>query len=82
MVDSAACDEDEPGSDINMTKRMSIFDVFDIRDQLEALLGADVDAVVGSATIDADSRTRRNRQAVPLCTESLSTPIATVKRSM
>lgn len=67
---STARGEDEPGSDIDilvdMKARMSIFSLLDIQDELEALLGADVDVVVDSATIPPDSRVRISREAVAL----------------
>lgn len=67
---STARGEDEPDSDIDilvdMKGRMSIFSLLDIQDELEALLGTDVDVVVDSATIPAESRARISREAVAL----------------
>lgn len=67
---SVARDEDVSSSDIDilvdMKPGMSIFNLLDMQDELEALLGTDVDIVVDSATIPADSRARIRREAVAL----------------
>lgn len=58
------------GSDIDilvdMKPRMSIFSLLDIQDELEALLGSNVDVVFDSAAIPAESRARIGREAVAL----------------
>lgn len=51
---------------VDMKPRMSIFSLLDIQDELETLLGTNVDVVVDSATIPADSRARISREAVAL----------------
>lgn len=67
---STARGEDASDSDIDilvdMMPRMSIFSLLDIQEELEALLGTEVDVVVDSATIPADSRARISREAVVL----------------
>ena len=67
---STARGEDASGSDIDilvdMKPRMSIFNLLDIQEELEALLGTEVDVVVDSATIPAESRARISREAVAL----------------
>lgn len=67
---STARGEDGSGSDIDilvdMKPGMSIFDLLDIQDELEALLGTNVDVIVDSARIPADRRARIGREAVAL----------------
>lgn len=67
---STARGEDQQDSDIDilvdMNGRMSIFSLLDIQDELEALLGTDVDVMVDSATIPPESRVRISREAVSL----------------
>jgi uncharacterized protein len=67
---STARGDDASRSDIDilvdMRPRMSIFSLLDIQDELEALLGTDVDVVVDSPAIPASSRARIEQEALPL----------------